>query len=152
MKRSRLTGVVVIVALLALPAIAFAAIARPKAGGWKVDSGGGFTINTARTSVSGFHTSGAGNCGLGKLRVLGQQKLRLATAAGVSNWIMGYNDPNRKSRYDISGVVPQRVKIKEGNKTISGRLDLIFAVWGNASENAGNLVVNGCDIPFNAKR
>jgi hypothetical protein len=84
--------------------------------------------------------------------VVGQQKLRLATAAGVSNWIVGFNDPNRKNPNEISGVVPQRVKIKEGSKTLSGRLDIIFAVLGSAGENEGNVVINGCDIPFSAKK
>jgi hypothetical protein len=150
MKGNRLAGLVVIVALLTLPAIALAAtIARPKAGGWKVDGGGAFTVNSARNAVSGLHISGA-NCELGKLRVLGQQKLRLATAAGVSNWIVGYGDPSRKNPNDISGVVPQRVKIKSGSKTLNGRLDLVFAVVGNAKDNAGTVVVNHCDIPFNA--
>lgn len=152
MKGSRLTGMVVIVALLTLPAIALAAsVARPKAGGWKVVGGGGFTVNAARNAVSGLHVSGA-NCDLGKLRVLGQQKLRLATAAGVSNWIVGYSDPSRKNPNQISGVVPQRVKIKEGSETLSGRLDIIFAIAGTAADNGGNLVINGCDIPFSAKK
>jgi hypothetical protein len=122
-----------------------------KAGAWKVLGGGGFAVNAARNAVSGFHISGA-NCDLGKLRVLGQQKLRLATAGGVSNWIVGYNDPSRKNPNEISGVVPQRVKLKEGSKTLSGRLDLIFAVAGSPGDNAGNVVINGCDIPFNAKK
>ena len=154
MKRNRLTGVVVIVVMMTLPAIALAAgvsIPRPKAGGWKLDGGGGFTVNQARNALSGFHISGA-NCDLGKLRVLGQQKLRLATAAGVSNWIVGFNDPSRKNPNDISGVVPQRVKIKEGSKTISGRFDIIFAVDNSPGDNDGNLVINGCDISFNAKK
>ena len=153
MKPNRLTGVVVIVAMMTLPAIALAVttVARPKAGGWKVAGGGGFTVNHARNAVSGLHISGA-NCDLGKLRVLGHQKLRLATAAGVSNWIVGFNDPNRKNPNEISGVVPQRVKIKEGSKTLSGRLDIIFAVLGSAGENEGNIVINGCDIPFSAKK
>lgn len=152
MKGNCLTGVVVIVAMLTLPAIALAlTVPRPHAGGWKVDSGGGFAVNGARNAVSGFHISGA-NCSLGKLRVLGSQKLRLATAAGVSNWIVGYNDANRKNPNDISGVVPQRVEIKAGSKTISGRLDIVFAVDGVSRDNSGNLVVNGCEIPFDAKR
>src|ERR1700744_4599616 len=154
MKRNRLTGVMVIVATLTLPAIAIAAgpsVPHPKAGGWKVEGGGGFTVNHARNALSGFHISGA-NCDLGHLRVLGHQKLRLAPAAGVSNWIVGFNDPSRKNPNDISGVVPQRVKIKEGGKTLSGRLDIIFAVLGAAGDNSGNLVVNGCDIPFDAKK
>lgn len=151
MRGNRFTGLIVCVALLALPALAFAAVARPKAGGWKVEGGGGFTVNHAGTSVSGFHISGT-NCDLGKLRVLGQQKLRLVTAAGVSNWIVGYGDPKRTKPNDISGVVPQRVKIKQGSKTLSGRLDIIFAVGGTARDNDGNVVINGCDIPFNATR
>jgi hypothetical protein len=150
MRGNRLTGLVVIIALLALPAVAFGALARPKAGGWKL-TGGGFTVNRAGTSVSGFHIDGA-SCGLGKLRVLGQQKLRLITAAGVSNWVVGYGDPKRTNPNGISGVVPQRVKVKEGSKTLNARLDIIFAVGGTVRDNDGNLVVNGCDIAFFAKK
>ncbi len=149
MRGSRRAGLVVIVAMLTVPAIALGALARPAAGGWKA-SGGGFTVNHARTAVSGFHIVGS-DCGLGKLRVLGQQKLRLVTAAGVSNWIVGYGDPKRTNPNDISGVVPQRVKVKDGSKTLNARLDIIFAVLGGR-ENEGNLVVNGCDQSFTAKK
>jgi hypothetical protein len=127
------------------------AVPRPKAGGWKLAGGGGFTVNHARTAVSGLHISGS-NCDLGKLRVLGRQKLRLVTAGGISNWIVGYNDPNRKNPNDLHGVVGQRVKIKEGSRTLSGRLDIIFAVTGNAAENSGDLVISGCDMAFSAKK
>lgn len=150
MRGKRLTGLVVIIAMLTLPAIALAAVPRPKAGGWKLD-GGGFTVNHARTSVASFHIFGTG-CGLGKLRVLGQQKLRLATAAGVSNWIVGYGDPKRTNPNDISGVVPQRVKVKEGSKTLNARLDIVFAVGGDAGDNGGTLVINGCDMSFDAQK
>jgi hypothetical protein len=68
----------------------------------------------------GSHISGS-NCDLGKLRVLGQQKLRLVSAGGIPNWIVGYNDPNRKNPNDLHGVVGQRVKIKEGSKTLSAK-------------------------------
>jgi hypothetical protein len=144
-------GLVLAVALLALPAIALAAVARPRAGHWKISGNGGFTVGPGRSAVSGFHITGT-NCSLGKLRVLGQQKLRTVTSAGVTNWIVGYGDPKRTNPNDLSGVVPQRVKIRSGSKTINGRLDIIFAVDGDAGDNEGNLVIGGCYLPFDPTR
>ncbi|HEY1509907.1 MAG TPA: hypothetical protein VGF93_12940 [Solirubrobacteraceae bacterium] len=150
MRGKHLIGLIVVVAMLALPAIALAALARPSAGRWKVTSGG-FTVNHAGTSVSGFHIDGA-SCGLGKLRVLGAQKLRLVTEAGVSNWIVGFADPKRTNPHGISGVVPQRVKVRSGDKLMNARLDIVFAVGGTARDNDGDLVIQGCDVSFFATR
>ncbi len=149
MREHRRTGLIVVVALLVVPAVALGAAPRPKAGHWKTSGKGGFTINAAQTAISGFHIDGSA-CGLSKLRVPGTQKLRSSTVAGVTNWMIGYADPSRKNPNQISGVVPQRVKVRSGAKTMSARLDIVFAVAGFARDNDGNLVVNGCDVIFNA--
>jgi hypothetical protein len=138
-------------ALLALPALALAvASGRPAAGNWKLAGGGGFTVNASQSAISGFHIRSA--CGLKKLTVPGSLTLHESTAGGVTNWLVGFGDPTRKSPHDISGVVPQRVTFRAGSKSVSGRLDLIFAVGGYARDNDGDIVIGSCTASFYASK
>jgi hypothetical protein len=147
--RKRVIGALLASVALALPAVALAVVpARPKAGHWKL-SHGGFTVNGGRTAVSGFHLVGTG-CSLGKLTVIGSQTLRTTTSDGITNWIVGYGDPSRKSPNDVGGVVPQRVKVRSAGKVISASLGIVFGVVGNPRDNSGELVVNGCYMSFYA--
>jgi hypothetical protein len=134
---------------LVVSATALAAVATPHAGKWKISGGGGFTVSKHRASVSGLHLSGS-SCGLGKITVLGKQKLRLISAGGVSNWIVGFNDPKRTNPNDLHGVVGQKVEIRSGKKKLRARLDVIFAVGGYQRDNSGDLLINGCDLAFDA--
>jgi hypothetical protein len=137
------------VVALAVSATARAAVAPPRAGKWKISGGGGFTVSKDRASVSGLHVSASG-CGLGKITVLGKQKLRLISAGGVSNWIVGFGDPKRTNPNDLHGVVGQKVEIRSGSKTLHARLDVIFAVAGYQRDNSGDVLINGCDLAFDA--
>jgi hypothetical protein len=134
---------------LAVSATALAAVAAPHAGRWKISGGGGFTVSKHRTSISGLHLSGS-SCGLGKITVLGKQKLRRISAGGVSNWIVGFNDPKRTNPNDLHGVVGQKVEIRSGKKKLHVRLDVIFAVDGVKRDNSGDLLISGCDLAFDA--
>jgi hypothetical protein len=146
--RKRTIGLVMVVALV-VPAAAPAAVAPPHAGKWKITGGGGFTVSKDRASISGVHLSGS-SCGLGKVAVLGKQKLRLISAGGVSNWIVGFSDPKRTDPNDLHGVVGQKVEIRSGTKKLHARLDVIFAVAGYQRDNSGDLLINGCDLGFDA--
>lgn len=148
--RKRTIGLAMVVVLV-VSATAFAAVAAPHAGKWKIAGGGGFTVSKNRASVSGLHVSGS-SCGLTKITVLGQQKLRLISAGGVSNWIVGFGDPKRTNPNDLHGVVGQKVELRSGTKKLHARLDVIFAVDGDQRDNSGDLLINGCDLFFNASR
>jgi hypothetical protein len=148
MPRKRLAGLMLVIACV-VPALALAAIPRPRAGKWKIAGGGSFTVSKNRKSVSGLRISGAG-CNLGKLAVAGTQTLRLVSAGGYSNWIVGFNDPKRTNPNDLHGVVGQRVLIHSGGKTLHARLDIVFAVAGYAKDNSGDLLISGCDLNFAA--
>jgi hypothetical protein len=137
------------VVALVVSATALAAVAPPRAGNWKISGGGGFTVSKDRASVSGLHVSASG-CGLGKITVLGKQKLRLISAGGVSNWIVGFGDPKRTNPNDLHGVVGQKVEVRSGSKTLHARLDVIFAVAGYQRDNSGDVLINGCDLAFDA--
>jgi hypothetical protein len=132
---------------LVVSATALAAVAAPHAGKWKISGGGGFTVSKHGTSISGLHLSGS-SCGLGKITVLGTQKLRLITQAGVSNWIVGFNDPKRTNPKDLHGIVGQKVEIRSGKKKLQVRLDVVFGVGGVERDNSGDLLINGCDLSF----
>jgi hypothetical protein len=134
---------------LVVSATALAAVAAPQAGKWKISGGGGFTVSKDRKSISGVHLSGS-SCGLGKITVLGTQKLRLISQGGVSNWIVGFSDPKRTNPKDLHGLVGQKVEIRSGKKKLQVRLDLIFAVAGEKRDNTGDLLINGCDLFFSA--
>jgi hypothetical protein len=101
--RKRTVGLAMMIALV-VSATALASVAPPHAGKWKISGGGGFTVSEDRASVSGLHLSGS-SCGLGKVTVLGKQRLRLVSAGGVSNWIVGFNDPTRTNPNDLHGLV-----------------------------------------------
>lgn len=145
----RTIALLVLIVSGALAGAALAAVPAPKAGHWKIAGGGGFAVSSDHKSMSGFSIPGA-SCNLGKLAVNGKQQIRLTSAGGVSNWIVGFGDPKRTNPNDMHGVVGQRVTIKSGKKTLHGRLDVIFAVVGNTRDNSGDLLVAGCDIPFTA--
>jgi hypothetical protein len=152
----RTIGVIVVVALLAIPALALAASPRPpKSGHWKITGegvGSGGTFKISGKYVSGVRMPGE-NCNLPEVSVPGRQKLRLISQGGYSNWVIGTNDPSRKSPYDIGGVVGLRVKVDAaGGKVYSGRLEFIFGILDHASENSGDLYVGSCVIPFDAER
>ncbi len=147
--RKRTICLATVVALV-VSATALAAVAAPHAGKWKISGGGGFTVSKHRTSISGLHLSGSSCAGLGKITVLGTQKLRLISQGGVSNWIVGFNDPKRTNPNDLHGVVGQKVVIRSGKKKLHARLDVIFAVSGVKRDNSGDLLINGCDLFFNA--
>jgi hypothetical protein len=135
-----------------LPAVALAvSLGLPKAGHWKLDVGGGFSLNHATKSISGFRINGA-NCNYGMLTVRGNLPLSIATAAGVSVWIVGFNDPARKNPNDRHGVVGRRVTISSAGKTLHGRLEVIFGSTSNVRAGNGDLVIGGCDAPFFASR
>jgi hypothetical protein len=148
--RKRILGLGVLLALV-VSATALAAVPAPHAGKWKVSGGGGFTVSKDRRSISGVHLPGS-SCDLGKITVLGKQKLRLTTAGGDSNWIVGFGDPKRTNPNDLHGVVGEKVEIRSGTKTLHARLDVIFAVDGEQRDNSGDLLINGCDLFFNASR
>jgi hypothetical protein len=137
-----------VVCALAVPAVALA-FAPLGNGHWKITGGGGFTVNGR--NVSGMHLSGT-SCQLGKLTVLGSQRLRLSTQGGYTNWVIGTPDPSRKNPNEIGGIVPQKVKIRSGGKTIAGSVEIVFAVLGQPSDNTGVLTVDGCEIDIVAKR
>jgi hypothetical protein len=144
--RKPTVGLAMMVALV-VSASALAAVAAPHAGKWKITGGGGFTVSKGRASISGLHLSGS-SCGLGNVTVLGKQKLRLISAGGVSNWIVGFNDPKRTNPNDLHGVVGQKVEIRSAKKKLHARLDIIFAVGGFQRDNSGDLLINGCDLGF----
>jgi hypothetical protein len=146
--RTRTVLLAIVVALI-VSATALAAVAAPRAGKWKISGGGGFTVSKQRSSISGLHLS-APSCGLGKITVIGKQKLRLVSAGGVSNWIVGFNDPKRTNPNDLHGVVGQKVVIRSGKKKLHARLDVIFAVDGEQRDNSGDVLINGCDVFFQA--
>jgi hypothetical protein len=148
--RKRTIGLAMVVVLV-VSATAFAAVPTPHAGKWKIAGGGGFTVNKNHASVSGVHLSGS-SCGLAKITVLGQQKLRLITAGGVSNWIVGFSDPKRTNPNDLHGLVGQKVEVRSGTKKLHARLDVVFAVAGDQRDNSGDLLINGCDLFFDASR
>lgn len=143
-------------AALALPAVAFASVAQPKSGRWKItDTGapkdGSFTVGHGYVS----HVTMPGeNCDLAKVSVQGRQKLRLIHSGGYSDWVIGTADPSRRNPNDISGVVGEKVRIRVSGKTMSARLEMTFGILGSKKDNSGDLRVNGCDIPFdeNPKR
>jgi hypothetical protein len=139
-------GLAMVVALV-VSAGALAAVAAPHAGKWKISGGGGFTVSKDRASISGLHLSGS-SCGLGRVTVLGAQKLRLISAGGVSNWIVGFNDPKRTNPNDLHGLVGQKVEIRSGKQKLRARLDVIFAVGGFQRDNSGDLLIKGCDLGF----
>jgi hypothetical protein len=146
MLRKRITGLVVGFTLL-LTGNAVAAVATLPTGHWKAGSGG-FTVSKDGKSLSGLHLSGK-ECQLGNIAVLGSQRLHLAATDGVSNWIVGTNDPSRKSPRDRSGIVPDYVAVRAGSKVIHGaQLDLVFGIGGFARDNGGDLIVRGCDLSF----
>jgi hypothetical protein len=147
----RTIGLALVVALV-VSATALAAVPKPHAGKWKISEGGGFTVAKNRGSISGLHVSSGSVCGLGKITVQGKQQLRRVTAAGVSNWIVGFGDPHRTNPNDLHGVVGQKVKIRSGNKTLNARLDVIFAIDGAQRDNTGDLLIDGCDLFFTANR
>jgi hypothetical protein len=145
---------VLVVGMLALPALALASIAPPKSGHWKVTGegvGNGGTFRISNKYVYDVTMPGV-NCNLGNLSVEGRQKLRLVSEGGYSNWVIGTADPMRKNPNDISGVVGLPVKVRVGGKKMSARLEITFAILNHSDENDGVLTVNGCDIPFDAVR
>jgi hypothetical protein len=150
--KRRIGIVLVVMAALALPALALGvASGRPAAGSWTISGGGGFTVNASQTAISNYHFRSI--CGFHKVIVLGSQPLHVSTVAGVTNWMVGYPDPSRKNRNDVSGVVPQRVKFRTGGKTLSGRIDLIFGVGGNPKNNSGLVEMpGGCDGEYAATK
>lgn len=105
------------------------------------------TVSKDRRSISGLHLSGS-SCGLGKITVLGKQKRRLVSEGGVSNWIVGFNDPKRTNPNDLHGIVGQKVAIRSGKKMLHARLDFIFGVGGYTRDDSGDLLINGCDLGF----
>jgi hypothetical protein len=145
------TIVLAMIIPLVVSGTALAAVAAPHTGKWKISGGGGFTVNKQRASISGLHLSGSG-CALGKITVIGKQKLRLITQGGVSNWIVGFSDPRRTNPNDLHGLVGQKVEIRSGNKKLHARLDVVFAVGGTQRDNSGDLLINGCDLFFDASR
>jgi hypothetical protein len=146
--RKRTIGLATVVALV-VSATALAAVAPPHAGKWKISGGGGFTVSKDRGSISGLRLSGS-SCDPGKITVLGKQKLRLVSEGGVSNWIVGFSDPKRTDPNDLHGVVGQKVEIRSGKEKLHARLDVIFAVAGYQRDNSGDLLINGCDLAFDA--
>jgi hypothetical protein len=152
MSRKHTAIVVGILIALLMPALALAVSApRPAAGNWSIPGNGGFTVNAAGTAVSGFHFRSV--CGHKKVTVIGSQTLHLSDVSGVTNWLVGYPDPTRKNPNDASGVVPQKVKFRTGGKTISGRIDLVFAVSGYPQDNLGLVEMpGGCDSSFSATK
>jgi len=151
----RRIGTLVVVALLAIPALALASGPKlPKSGHWKITGegvGSGGTFKISGKYVSDVKMPGQ-NCNLPEVSVPGRQKMRLISQGGYSNWVIGTSDPSRKKPYDIGGVVGLRVKVHSGGKTYAGRLEFIFGILGHASENDGDLYVGSCVIPFTPVR
>jgi hypothetical protein len=152
--RQRVGAIIATLMLLAVPALALASIPLPKSGHWKITGegvGSGGTFRISGKYVSNVKMPGQ-NCNLPEVTVKGREKLRLISAGGYSNWVIGSSDPSRKSPYDIGGVVGLHVQVEAGGKVHSGRLEFIFGILGHASENDGDLYVGSCVIPFNAER
>jgi hypothetical protein len=151
MRHGRLSAVILIIGVLVVPALALAAVPpRLAAGKWKISGGGGFTVGSDHKSISGLHLKpgAAANCGTAPISVLGTHKLAIASRGGYSNWIIGKSTPKTSS-----GVTPIKVTVRQAGQTMSGTLDLIFAVAGNNKDNSGYLTIgSACLLNLNATK
>lgn len=134
------------ITMLALAAVALAVVpARPAAGKWKFDTGGGFTVNHARTKISGIHLA-AGTCGATEpVYVLGSHKIHTTSRGGVTNWIVG------KGVSGGDGIANVKVTVKVGAQKFAGGMYLIWGVGGFARDTEGLLQFgSGCqaDLTF----
>jgi hypothetical protein len=150
MRAARLIPVVVVLAVIA-PIATFASSAppRPAAGKWKIGKTGGFTVAHSRKSISRFYLKPAPDdgCGTGKITVSGSQKLTTTTRGGYTNWLVGKSTPKTSS-----GVTPLKVRVHQAGQTMTGTLDIVFAVGGTKRDNDGDLAFGGCVLSFFANR
>jgi hypothetical protein len=86
-------------------------------------------------------------CGTGRITVLGSQRLTTASRGGYTNWLVGKSTPKTSS-----GVTPIKVKIRQAGQTMTGTLDIVFAVGGTKRDNDGDLTFGGCVLSFFANR
>jgi len=145
---------VLFVSSIVAPTLAFANLAppRPAAGKWKIDDGGGFTVNRSRNSISSFSVKpgGTAGCGTAEIRIAGEQKLSTVSRGGVTNWVVGRSSESGSAL--ISGVGTVKVKVHQGGHDKTGGLSLLFAVAGNPLDNDGALTFGGCTKYFDFEK
>jgi hypothetical protein len=132
------------------PALALATVlpARPAAGKWTNYGGGGFTVNSARTSISHLilKPGSTTGCGKGKISVAGTQKLTTVSRGGVTNWMVGTT--SLRATELISGVGAIKVKVHQDGHVRTGKLAMLFAVAGEVRDNDGALTFGDCSLTF----
>jgi hypothetical protein len=150
MRAGHLVTMALVSAVIA-PVMAFASSAppRPAAGKWKIGSAGGFTVSPNQKSISGLHlTPGPEEgCGTGTITVSGTQKLTTTSRGGYTNWLVGKSTPKTSS-----GVSIVKVTIHQAGQTMTGGLDIVFAVGGTKRDNDGELTFGTCQLSFFANR
>jgi len=149
--RAGLLITMVLASAVIAPVVALASSAppRPAAGKWKIGSTGGFTVSRNRKSISGLHlTPGPEEgCGTGTITVSGTQKLTTTSRGGYTNWLVGKSTPKTSS-----GVSMVTVTIHQAGQTMTGGLDIVFAVGGTKRDNDGELTFGSCVLSFFANR
>lgn len=147
--RRLLTLVIASTVIAPVGALANSGPPRPAAGKWKIGSTGGFTVSHNQKSISGLHLAPGPEegCGTGTITVSGTQRLTTTSRGGYTNWLIGRSTPKTSS-----GVSTVKVTIHQAGQTMTGGLDIVFAVGGNKRDNDGELTFGSCVLSFFASR
>ncbi len=164
--RSNLARAAIAVVVLLVPSSALAARAvtagapaPPKAGAWKMTSGGAnddefvgtFTIghNLSVSHLTGTIAPGGETaCGTGKVSLVTSEKIFDATGtdpegSNYNEWVVGRNEESADPV-----IQPVRVTLSHNGKQIKGSFDLVFTT--HRGESGGDIYYDGgnCDLSF----